>query len=237
MKKNVMMRVASVLLVAVMLTTCVISGTFAKYVTSGEATDSARVAKFGVVVAASGDDAFANSYNTHDGVYSGVVAQSVIGVGGEKVVAPGTDGEFLNVDITGTPEVAVKVTYDATITLNEKWIGMDTKFYCPIIVTVTGTSYMKEINGLNYTSAADFAAALEAAIEEYTQVYAPNTTLDGKDADEIVVSWEWPFENSTGSVRNQDDVDDTLLGDRAAYNVAEAGTITITVEATVTQVD
>ena len=44
MKKNKMMRIASVLLVAVILTTCAISGTFAKYVTSGNGSDNARVA-------------------------------------------------------------------------------------------------------------------------------------------------------------------------------------------------
>ena len=48
MKKNVMMRVASVLLVAVLLTTCAISGTFAKYTTQDSASDKARVAKWGV---------------------------------------------------------------------------------------------------------------------------------------------------------------------------------------------
>ena len=46
MKKNKMMRIASALLVAVILTTCAISGTFAKYVTSTPGSDSARVAKF-----------------------------------------------------------------------------------------------------------------------------------------------------------------------------------------------
>ncbi len=51
MKKNKMMRLASVLLIAVMISTSAISGTYAKYVTSGYAEDNARVAKFGVAVA------------------------------------------------------------------------------------------------------------------------------------------------------------------------------------------
>lgn len=45
MRKNRMMRAASALLVAVLMTTCTISGTFAKYVTSADSTDTARVAK------------------------------------------------------------------------------------------------------------------------------------------------------------------------------------------------
>lgn len=237
MKKNVMMRLASGLLIAVLLTTCAIAGTFAKYTTSADAQDSARVAKWGVKVTASGDSAFANEYSTDDGVYSSTVTNSVIGVGGDKIVAPGTKGEFTNFNISGQPEVAVKVTYDAEVIINDKWIAESTEFYCPIIVTVAGTSYLKKINGLDFTAADDFADAIEVAITDYTQIYEPNTDLAGKNADELVVSWAWPFEDSTGSKINQRNEDDTLLGDRAALDIANAGTIQITVSATVTQID
>ena len=54
MKKNKMMRTASGLLVATLLTTSMISGTFAKYTTQDEASDSARVAKWGVTALATG---------------------------------------------------------------------------------------------------------------------------------------------------------------------------------------
>ena len=63
MKKNVMMRLACFLLVAVLISTSAISGTYAKYVTSGQSTDSARVAKWGVTVTANGTT-FANAYNS-----------------------------------------------------------------------------------------------------------------------------------------------------------------------------
>ena len=56
MKKNKMMRIASVLLVAVLLSTCAISGTFAKYVTTDSGSDSARVAKFAFTVSENGTD-------------------------------------------------------------------------------------------------------------------------------------------------------------------------------------
>ena len=47
MKKNRMMRLAAFLLVCVLLTTSVISGTYAKYVSTTTDSDSARVAKWG----------------------------------------------------------------------------------------------------------------------------------------------------------------------------------------------
>lgn len=61
MKKNKAMRAAGGLFVATMLTTSVVSGTYAKYITADEANDNARVAVFGVKVEASGD-LFAQTY-------------------------------------------------------------------------------------------------------------------------------------------------------------------------------
>ena len=51
MKKNSkLMRASFVLLVLTLITSCFVGGTFAKYVSEGEGTDSARVAKWGVEV-------------------------------------------------------------------------------------------------------------------------------------------------------------------------------------------
>ena len=50
MKKNRMMRLASILLVCVLLSTSVISGTFAKYVSEATGTSTATVAKWNVTV-------------------------------------------------------------------------------------------------------------------------------------------------------------------------------------------
>jgi len=119
MKKNKMMRLASVLLVAVLLSTSVISGTFAKYVTTDEQFDTARVAKWGVVASVSGDLFGATyaaadentiiSYNSRNG---GAVSSS----GGEDdfVVAPGTENKKgMTITVSGTPEVSAKVVLDS----------------------------------------------------------------------------------------------------------------------------
>ncbi len=57
--KNKMMRIASILMVAVLLTVCAVSSTFAKYVTSVNVGDAARVAKWGIVITAENTDLFA----------------------------------------------------------------------------------------------------------------------------------------------------------------------------------
>ena len=63
--KNKMMRIASVLLVAALITTCAISGTFAKYVTKVSGEDTARVAKWGILLGMEGDDLFQVVQSAH----------------------------------------------------------------------------------------------------------------------------------------------------------------------------
>ena len=117
MKKNTIMRIASVLMVATLITTCAISGTFAKYVTRAEGKDSARVAKWGVLLTVDGG-AFADKYAATDEAYleDGGVYSVVSSVEGEQVVAPGTSAEEANLayvaTVKGTPEVATRYTLE-----------------------------------------------------------------------------------------------------------------------------
>lgn len=119
--KNKMMRIASVLLVAALITTCAISGTFAKYVTKVEGTDSARVAKWGIVLTVDGN-AFAEKYAAEDEAYLEAKGEfSVVSSEeGEKVVAPGTNSELVKdnyvATVKGTPEVATRYTLEGKVT-------------------------------------------------------------------------------------------------------------------------
>jgi hypothetical protein len=226
MKKNVMMRVASALLVAVLLSTCVISGTFAKYTTSGNANDTARVAKFGVEVVANGS-AFGHFYKSAGGTISYIYDSSVDSVAssnGDKLVAPGTKGDVVAMSITGTPEVDVKVTYTAALTLSNWTVGGAE--YCPIEITVGSTTYKI---GVNATDIADLEGQVEAAINGYSAEYSANTNLNDTGIVAVPsISWEWDFEGN-------DDVKDTALGDAAA--AGNAATITLDITTTVTQID
>lgn len=235
MKKNRMMRVASTLLVAVLLTTSVISGTFAKYVTSDSANDSARVAKFGVVVTGKkGDDnqMFSKEYASNDDEYTAVTVAS-----STNVVAPGTNGTMSSFEVTGTPEVAVRVTYDdVDVELGNNWIDKDdtTKFYCPIKVTINTDT----LCGLDYESADAFESAIQEKIIAAKEDYAPGTDLSAVN-DDLNISWVWDFisDGETYAYGTQNDAKDTFLGDRAAADEANAGTISITATCTVTQID
>lgn len=220
MKKNRMMRVASALLVAVLLSTCAISGTFAKYVTSDSGSDTARVAKFGVTVSGTADT-FKETY-AKDNTSFDLAANTVVST--EDVVAPGTFGSMAAFSITGTPEVAVRVTFAGTLELGDKWVDSASAYYCPIEITVGDTTF----KGTAYTSADEFEAAVNAKIATYTKDYVAGTDLSGIGANAPAISWKWAFEGN-------DDAKDTYLGDQAA--AGNAAKISLSVTATVTQID
>lgn len=241
MKKNVMMRVASIMLVLVLMSSSVISGTFAKYVTEGSATDTARVAKFGVQVSANFDSLFTQGYeeakltSTDDYNKASVWADTVVGV-----VAPGTTGELADFVITGQPEVDVLVSYEATVELTGQWYDETADFYCPLNIVINhadlGTPIV--LSGLDYADADAFEQAIFDNVKTLTKKYEAGQNLnDAKD--DLEITWTWAFEGdpAAGLVNKQTDVSDTFLGNWILNYPTEAPFISVTVECTVTQVD
>ncbi len=218
MKKNNTMRVAAGLAVAALLSTCLVSGTFAKYTTSKASTDTARVAKFGVEVVPTSNSMFKTSYATTD--ENGYTGNSVVTSNEDNVVAPGTEGGLDNVTVTGTPEVAVRVTNSAEVQLTG-WT-VDNKDYCPLEVTV-GTTTLKGTDA-KYKSVADFENAIKTAIDAFWADYTPGTDLSNERNACPVVTWRWAFNGN-------DDAKDTKLGD------AGSAKVNIKITTTVTQID
>ena len=113
MKKNKMMRLASVLLVLTLLSTSVISGTFAKYTNTTQANDVARVAKWDVKFNNSTLNAQTTTFSfdlfgtTHQNVKNGTAE--------EAIIAPGTEGSF-DIVLKNDSEVTAEYTIDYTVT-------------------------------------------------------------------------------------------------------------------------
>ena len=144
MRKNKMMRLASVLLVMTMLTTCAISGTFAKYVTQDSASDTARVAKWGVEVLASGN-LFGTTYKDETVAKddASLTVQSFDKA--TDVVAPGTKNiEGFTVQLTGQPEVDYKTTVN-TASATEIKLGAGS---WGVMVKATGLNLTTNLKGL-----------------------------------------------------------------------------------------
>ena len=229
MRKNRMMRAASALLVAVLMTTCTISGTFAKYVTEKSASDTARVAKWGVEITSTAANAFAKEYDAGDAADAKDVVAATVTVDDvsvqDKVVAPGTNGTLGGTTIiAGTPEVRVSVSQAATLTLTG-WT-VDGNEYCPIVFKVGNGDTLYKIDPTNdaMNEISELKAAVEAAAKS-SAVFEAGTDLSNVGADTVSVSWEWPF--------SVDDDKDTALGNLTGENVPK---ISFTLTTTIAQV-
>ena len=238
-KKNVTLRAAAVLFALALITSCFVGGTFAKYVTNGTGTDTARVAKFGVTVEAKGT-LFAKEYKTDDQNAVATISHSVMSLNDQNVVAPGTKGEMLSMKLSGQPEVAVQVTYTPTIELNDEWKDADDNFYCPLKIKIGNRNFY----GTEYGSKEQLVQKITEEIATYNQKYAPKTDLatanfgdeNNSKSASLDISWEWVFEHgTTDEEKVANNAKDTYLGDQAAGG--HAGTIDISVVTTVTQID
>ena len=217
MKKNAMMKIAAILMVAVLLTTCAISSTFAKYVTSAADDATARVAKWNVEVETTLDGLFAET-RVENGK---TLVASVNANDGDEVldcvVAPGMSGKVETArKVTGTPEVAIEVKTVATVELK----GWGT--YCPLVFKVGNVELTQKLDDATttdineYESVDKFAERIADAIGADVQQYEAGHTLTGTlDVSEI--SWSWAFEKDAA----QNEIDTAI---------AKAGTAEIKIE-------
>ncbi len=151
MKKNKMLRIATALLVAVILTTCVISGTFAKYTSEKTVEASARVASWNFTV---NDKNIAKetfqfdlfkTVNDEDGSAENEVAKTE-----ESIIAPGTSGKFA-LKLKNASEVAAEYTVEFTVTKSDETL--------PIQFSVDGNTWTNDLADVTATSLAMNAEA------------------------------------------------------------------------------
>lgn len=166
MKKNRMMRLASVLLVLCMLTTCVISGTFAKYTTTASGSDTARVAKWDIKLEESAmSETFTfDLFNTVKDS-NGTDNETDVKAGeNETIIAPGTSGSF-EINLKNDSEVNAKYSINYTVT-NESNI--------PVEYKIGDGEWTSNITTLN---AADVAINMGSSAS-------------------VTVQWRWAYENN-----------------------------------------
>ena len=235
-KNNGTMKTAAVLTALVLITSCFVGSTFAKYVTSGIGSDSARVAKFGVTIIGS-SGMFDKTYTAHDGSFT-IATNSVVSSDKDKLVAPGTSKKLGSFAMTGTPEVAVRVSYNADTFSLTNWTTGNEE-YCPLVFTVAGEEFKiggKDKLDQDISNVQALENAVKFAIQNYSQNYPAGTDLSTKTSENLSVSWAWQFEDETEGAY-QTNAKDTALGNRAATNKDEAGKIDFKVTMTVTQID
>lgn len=230
MKTNKIMRVASVLLVAVLLTTCAISSTFAKYTTTVSSSDSARVAKWGFGTSSINfENLFAASY---DDVKAGTDEMAII--------APGTAGtvafvfENSGADATAAPEVG----YNFTVSVGTSAIAADIENNANIQFALTTTADAATIADNewgNWDALIAEIEALDGQAGAEGKYYAPNSLPSMVDTS-YTVHWRWTFDNANdGNAATVDSVpNDSQVGNNA---IANDLVVTLEVVITAVQVD
>lgn len=213
MKKNRMMRLGAILLVCVLMTTAVISGTFAKYATDAEVYDAARVAYWGLNETAVINFNLFASNTEEEGLQT---------IEGTKLLAPGTKGSanfaFVNASAANNraPEVDYKVIIDLTGTTDS--IGdLDNE----IVWSVDGN----EVGNWGNLKAALLALSGHESGEKKYEAGVLADSLKNGVAHSI--SWEWAFAEDEAS-----NIADTALG-----NADELQDIEIKISITVEQVN
>ena len=218
MRKNKMMRLSALLLVAVLLSLSVIGGTWAKYVTTSEALEeTVTVAKWGVEITSTVDSKVYQNATGEVDVNEGTIKVDAA----TDLIAPGFKAKFFETTITGTPEVACKVSYASTLTLTGWTVESDAE-YCPLVFTVNGVDYQIEAEDdededEELTSVAELIAAVEDAIDACTAEYEAETDLSARDQ-EVVVYVSWAFEGGA-------DANDTYLANKGTLPTVELSVV------------
>lgn len=218
MKKK--MSVLGVLLMAVVVTSYSVSGTYAKYISETDAiTDSARVAQWTVNLDQNNTqniDLFKDSYTYGD---NGQVVKST----SSDVVAPGTWGQY-SFSLSGYVETnhLIKVNVkkgegETSNTVVLKGEG-DEEDYSPIKFAISKNNAAMDKYGkstdLTWLEYDQFITALEdlySGQSSYSPnvVYGPGQIVSSDN--EYTIYWKWDFAGA-----NTDDAKDTLLGNN--YN-------------------
>ena len=204
MKKNRFMRLASCLLILCLITTCAISTTFAKYVSGDSASDTARVAKWGIEVSTSGT-LFGSAYSatSGDSIIATDGAVSVKAFDSSKVVAPGTKNDVgFQIALSGTPEVQYNTTATADIKNEDislavgnygvmaEQSGVNAATDKSALYTLDGTVY-KLWSALNSTEQENYTGEYYKLVDavEVDAVYYPiNWKVDGGAAQKNIVT-------------------------------------------------
>lgn len=215
MRKNKMMRLASCLLVAVLLTTSMISGTFAKYVTTASGSDSARVAKWGfdtttIVM----EDLFASTYG-----------DTVAGKDGAEVIAPGTEGKQV-IKFDTVDSVAPEVDYKFDVTASTTAAPTNTILTNP------------NIKWAFYAEGTDPAwGTFDAMLTSIKAQSVPKVEANALPAlsDNYVVAWKWIFDENAAN--KETDTVNNDLNDTAMGNADTLEEINLEISITATQID
>ena len=248
MRKSVKIIIAifSVMICLLVIISMTLSGTFAKYVTSGgDFSDSARVAKWGVTIDTYSD--LVSSY-TKDNV---ILFQTRSNTN-DKIIAPGTKGSLLCFEVQGKAEVSYDIALsNASFTLGDGYCASSKILldeydepieYFPIIIKFCKIDYNNSSNtviesyGMTGTGAGhEYATveALETAIAQHIDTAFRESVAPPSDRHVLYsIEWEWPYSAPSGNTYQTQRLDtilgEALIANRTNFNIGLSADISAT---------
>lgn len=183
------MKVAGVLAVLVLITVIALSGTLAKYVSTASSTATARVAAFSASLENTGT---IDLYDTlWEADYSARERNVVPRNGTDKIIAPGTSGEY-PIELTNNSEV--DVSYSITVAL-------------------TSSSDSRIPVEFQYNTGSVWSQWADAEDFELTPITG-NIPANTAATQHVLIRWRWAFtDTSSDSATALRDASDTALGE------------------------
>lgn len=192
MKKNIAMRVASLILMCTIVTSCFVGSTFAKYTSSVSGTSTATVAKWSIKL---DDTDITKTDSVTFNLFSTILdtdgsAETDVAAG---KIAPGTKGTFAFGSIKNLSEVTAKFTISFTV---------NNPSNVPLIFKA-GDTKITPTDGV-YKVCTDQTVAIGATASSIPSI-----------------TWEWVYENGSDATLATNDATDTALGTAGSAPVVE----------------
>ena len=218
-------RILTLVLVLCMVSVCFLSGTVAKYTSTGTGTDTASVAKWSFK--SEGTDIATTDTFTFD------LFKTVKDTAGDEadvdkkvaddhqIIAPGTSGSFV-IDLANESEVTAKFGVVFNVTEANNTTGNTIPIQYRVKV---GDTY---VGGDTWTSAPTTVDIEETSAYDVILATAQAANGTGADKTTVTVEWKWVYEDGN-------DTNDTALGKDSV--TGDPVQITVSATVTATQVD
>ena len=206
-RDNKVTKYAIILLALTMIALILVSGTYAKYTSTATGADTAKIAKWSILV---GDKEIAEktAQTVTFGLFSEIkeadTTNAEDNVKSGKIIAPGTGGS-INVEVKNKSEVDAQYTITYALT-DENTAKV------PLEFSVDGENWTSDITTLSITETLTKETGTSTATKKFY--------------------WRWAFENgTTPAEKDTRDTSDTALGIDAREGVAKDITVTATIVA------
>ena len=216
MKKTKFMRAALLLLVLTLITSCFVGGTFAKYTTKADGSDSARVATWGFNDTGSVtlNDLFKTAYDKNVD-------------GKADVIAPGTTNSATFAFKFSGQEAAPEVAYTFEVSTTDSECAEDIK---------NNANIQWKLDNGTWGTWDDMIAAIKAlsgnvsGSKTYAAGELPTSVKNTADVTHTV-SWQWLFDRTIEGATDLDTTDTTM------GNAAKLANVILKITVSATQID